>query len=215
MGAAASSSALASSPVRAWLAARPASAWLPSVLAARPWCPGSARPRPFPRALPGPGSGAAPSCSISAAVAPRVARFPVWPPGARPWRVAPGPLVSPFPGAAWPGSPCLSAARCGARGAPAQPAWPAVCSSRGGATRLARPSRTSERPAARGQAVLRCGPCLCPRRGLVLAFGAACVWLACPRLARVCPTPSRGQRGSSSPGTATRALARRAGPVRG
>jgi hypothetical protein len=78
-----------------------------------------------------------------------------------------------------------------------------------------RPSRTSARLAAHGQAVLRRGPCVCPRRGLVLAFSAACVWLACPRLARVCLTPSRGQRGSSSPDTATRALAHRAGPVRG
>jgi hypothetical protein len=62
------------------------------------------------------------------------------------------------------------------------------------AARLARPSRTSARPAARGQAVLWRGSCVCPQCGLVLAFGTTCVWLACPRLARVCPTQPRAHR---------------------
>jgi hypothetical protein len=177
----------------------------------------------------GPAPSLAPSPALAAArlpraplavVAPHVAQFPAWPPGVRPWRVAPAPLASRFPGAAWPGLPCLSAARRGVRGAPAQPVWPAVCSSRGGAAHSRRSPPGTSLAHVGATRYSRSGgapvwPMLVPQRGLMLAFGAACVWLACPRFARVCPTPSRGQRGSSSPGTTTRALARRAGPVRG
>jgi hypothetical protein len=75
--------------------------------------------------------------------------------------------------------------------------------SRVGATRCSwpgcAPARPVRVPPARPRARVWCGPCVCPRRGLALAFGAACVcaldvvcvWLACPRLARVCPVQPR------------------------
>jgi hypothetical protein len=187
---------------------------------ARPWCPGSVRPRPSPRARPGPGArrgslvlrwrgrGASRSAVPGAAT-----RRSAMARGARPPRV-------PFPGAAWPGSSCLSAARRGARGAPTQPAWPTVCSSRGGAVHSRRGPPGASLAHVGATRCSRSGgapawPVRVPRCGLMFAFGVACVWLACPRLARVCPTASRGQRGSSSPDIATCALARRTGPVRG
>jgi hypothetical protein len=73
------------------------------------------------------------------------------------------------PGRAHAASPPRQQARAAARRAAGvarcvqltQPTWHTA-----GAACLARPSRTSARPAARGQAVLRHGPCVCPRRNL-------------------------------------------------
>jgi hypothetical protein len=137
MGAAAPSSA------RARLSAR-----LPSALAARPWCPSSARPRPFPRALPGPSGGAAPSCSIGGrgtsrgAVPGMAARRAAMARGARPprvplpwcrlaWLAVPqrGPTRSArCPGAAGVARGVQLARRRGAQ--PAQPAWHVPCARR-------------------------------------------------------------------------------------